>query len=104
MREQNDLTDEFRAAITDSIGAPIDTNRGETTIETRLCSSDNYDGVEYTFTRPYVPIRPILDVVADTDGVNIEHMGFNNETSEPCLKVFVANTGTQAPHPAFTEE
>jgi len=103
MREQTDLTDAFRAAITDAIGAPIDRNRGEATIESRRCSSDSYNGIEYTFTRAYVPVRPILNVVSDTDDVAIEHMAFNNETGEPCLQVFVANTADSAPHPAFTD-
>lgn len=69
-------------------------------IETRSCTTDDHDGVQYNFFGIYVPIRPIIQVVAETDGVAIEHMGHTADGDHVCLGVFVADLPEQ-PHPAF---
>lgn len=74
-----------------------------TRIEARSCTSDNYDGVQYNFYGVFVPVRPLIDVVAEKDGLAIEQMHFTNDAEEPCFGVFVAEIPAQ-PHPAFVNE
>ena len=61
--------------------------------------SDNFDGVQYNIYGDFIPIRPIIDVVADTDGAAIEQLHHTDE-NKPCLGVFVADIPEQS-HPAF---
>ena len=49
-----------------------------------------------------MPVRPIIDVVAEHDGLTIESIGHTNDGGHVCLGVFVADLPKQ-PHPAFTE-
>lgn len=100
MREQPDLTDEFEQAIENHGYAGGDLEK----IEKRECASDNNDGVEYKFYGHYVPIRPIIDVAAKTDGFAIEEMSLNDQGPDARLIVFVADIRTKQPHPAFTDE
>ena len=72
-------------------------------IETRSCTSDNYDGVQYNFYGQFFSVRPIIDVVAEKPGRGIEQMHFTNDMPEPCFGVFVAHIPEQ-PHPAFVNE
>jgi hypothetical protein len=92
-----DLTEKFRAAIEqDNHGHSLDS------IETRLCGSDNYDGIEYDFRGNYVPVRPILNVVADEQDLGIEEIGHVNDGPERIkLVVFVADLSEKESHPAF---
>lgn len=80
------LTEELENAIEQKNSASLDR------IEARSCTSDNYGG--------FIPVRPIIDLIADKDGLAIEQMHFTNDVEEPCLGIFVANIPTQ-PHPAF---
>lgn len=90
-----DLTEQFRTAIEqDSIATDIET------IESRSCESEDYDGREYNFFGIYVPIRPILDVVAEEDGAGIESIAHVQDGDHVCLTVFVADLTAQE-HPAF---
>jgi len=65
-------------------------------IETRSCTSDNYSGVQYNFYGGFIPVRPIIDLIADKDGLAIEQMHFTNDVEEPCFGVFVAEIPAQA--------
>lgn len=90
-----DLTDEFRQAIeTDSMASNLDE------ITTRSCTTDNFDGVQYNFFGTYVPVRPIIDVVAEQDDMGIENIGHTSDGDHVCLGVFVADLPEQT-HPAF---
>lgn len=105
MREQPDLTEDFQRAIDNHGYAGGDVDR----IETRKCGSDHNDGVEYEFYGRYVPVRPIIQLLADKDGFAIEELSFVDESSEenpyePHLNIFVADIRTEQPHPAFTEQ
>lgn len=93
----DELLSKFRTAIEqDSMASELDE------IEARSCTSDEYDGVQYNFFGRYVPIRPIIDVVAEQDGIAIEQMGHTNDGEHVCLGVFVAELPEQ-PHPAFID-
>jgi hypothetical protein len=90
-----DLSDKFEQAVeNDSRASSLER------IETHSCASDNFDGVQYNLFGHYVPIRPIIDVVAETEGVAIEHMGHTNDGDHICLGIFVADL-PEDPHPAF---
>jgi len=91
------LKDDFTAALERENSTRLDR------IETRSCTSDNYDGVQYNFYGGFIPVRPIIDVVAETDGRAIEQLHFTNDVDEPCMGVFVATIPSQ-PHPAFVNE
>jgi hypothetical protein len=92
-----EITEKFREAIEqDNHGHSLDS------IETRHCASDNYDGIEYDFHGNYVPVKPILDVVADESDLGIEEIGHVNDGNEHNkLAVFVADLSEEEPHPAF---
>lgn len=85
----------FRQAIENEPSAQLDA------IETRSCSSDNYDGVQYKFYGSFVPVIPIIEVVADIEKRAIEEISFTNDVDESYLGVFVADL-PQQDHPAFT--
>lgn len=92
-----DLTEKFRTAIeNDSKAVSLDR------IEHRSCTSDDYSGVQYNFFGTYVPVRPIIDVVAAEEDYAIETIGHTNDGEHVCLGVFVANLPEQ-PHPAFID-
>jgi hypothetical protein len=59
-------------------------------ITARNCNSDDYSGIEYTFYGRVVPIRPVLDVVEETDNCGIENMTHIDE-GDVCIKIFVAH-------------
>lgn len=92
-----DLTEDFRNAIENDYTA---TELNE--ITSRLCESENYNGIEYNFFGIYVPVRPIIDVVAETDGIAIENMSHVSDGEHICLTVFVANLPEQT-HTAFVK-
>lgn len=103
MRNQPDFTDEFRAAL-ESHQPSADLDR----IERRVCGSDDFDGAEYSFYGWYVPIRPIIDEVAQLENFAIESLAYIDESSddndfEPHLNIFLADLRKQQAHPAFTE-
>lgn len=87
------LSNKFEQAIKSSNAADFEK------IETRRCTSDNYDGIQYNIYGSFIPIRPVIDVVADTDGKAIDQLHFTND-SNTYLGVFVADIPTQE-HPAF---
>jgi hypothetical protein len=90
-----DLTEDFRTAIeNDSMASDLDL------IETRSCTSDEYDGTQYNFFGMYVPVRPIIDVVAEENDCAIENIGHTHDGEHICLGVFIADLPEQ-PHPAF---
>lgn len=91
-----DLADDFREAIeNNSKASSIDR------IESRSCTSNEYSGTEYNFFGTYIPIRPIMNVVAKQNDCAIEHMGhIRDGEDQVCLGVFVADLPEQ-PHPAF---
>ena len=86
------LKERFRSAL-DSSAASIDT------INTRTCHGEQYDGVEYEFHGEFVPVRPIIDEVADVEGRAISSLCHVDE-GNPRLIVFVADLPKQE-HPAF---
>lgn len=89
------LKQKFENAVeNDSMASDLDK------VTERRCTSDEYDGVQYNFFGTYVPIRPIIDVVAEEDGVGIENIGHTDDGEHVCLGVFVADLPEQ-PHPAF---
>lgn len=90
---ESDLSDKFAAVLNSNTAADLQK------LSTRRCTSDNYDGIEYTFYGPYIPVRPIIDVVAEEDGYGIEQIGHVDE-GDPRLLVFVADLPEQE-HPAF---
>ncbi len=91
------LKDDFREALEKENSTHLDR------IETRSCTSDNYNGVQYNLYGGFFSVRPIIDVVAEKDGLAIEQMHFTNDVEEPCMGVFVAEIPAQ-PHPAFVNE
>lgn len=98
MREQPDLSDDFRNALENhQPAANLDR------IETRVCASDDFDGTEYEFYGWYIPARPIIEVAASHENFAIESMSYINEGDEPKLNIFLADLRQSQPHPAFTE-
>lgn len=91
---QKDLSTQFRSALEQCNAT---TDLGE--IETRACSSDNYDGIQYNIFGEFIPIRPIIDVVAEESGLAIEQLHHTND-HQTCVGVFVAEIPEQS-HPAF---
>lgn len=69
-------------------------------IESRRCTSDEFDGTQYNFYGDFVSIRPIIDTVAEADGKAIEQLFLVDEVDEPYIGVFVADIPEQT-HPAF---
>ena len=99
MSNQPDFSDSFKTSISSlSIATQLDR------VERRVCASDNYDGAEYKFYGSYIPIRPIIDFMAEQDEFAIENMSFCNETGDPNLIIFVADMRQEQEHPAFTPE
>lgn len=94
---QRDFTDQFRTALNSNRPSAELTN-----ISARACSSDKYDGVEYTFYGHFIPIRPIIDVIAQSEDHGIEHFAHVDE-GEPRLIVFVADLSHEQPHPGFVQ-
>jgi hypothetical protein len=88
-----DLSKAFEAALKQEAATAFDR------IESRRCASDNFDGVQYNIYGNFIPIRPIIDVVAETDGAAIEQLHHTDE-NKTCLGVFVADIPEQS-HPAF---
>lgn len=104
MSEQPDLSDEFRQALKKHGFAGAEISQ----IGKRECESEKYHGVEYEFYGSWIPIRPIIELVAEKDGFAIESIIFKNESTEdndvePKIIVFVADIRVNQPHPAFTE-
>jgi len=91
-----DLTQEFESAIESSDASLLHE------IESRNCESDNFSGIEYRFYGAFVPVRPIIDVVAETDGAGIEQLSYTNDARR-CLTAFVADIPEQS-HPAFVDQ
>lgn len=71
-------------------------------ITSRQCESDRFSGVQYNFFGRHVPVRPIIDVVAETDGMAIETVAHTHDGDHICLGVFIADIPEQS-HPAFVE-
>lgn len=71
-------------------------------ITARSCTSDNFDGVQYNIFGDFIPIRPIIDVVAESDGHGIEQLHHTNDGEHVCVGVFVADIPQQS-HPAFVD-
>jgi hypothetical protein len=69
-------------------------------ITTRECESDRFNGVGVKVYGSVVHTRPIIDVIAERDGLAIESMYHCTETKESHLGVFVAYLPEQS-HPAF---
>lgn len=90
-----DLSEAFKKAIeSESKATHVDR------VETRRCSSDNYDGVQYNIYGEFVSARAVIDVVANVDNAAIESLYHCSDAIEPHLGVFVADLPAQ-PHPAF---
>lgn len=82
---ETDYSDRFESALESSKHAHL-LDR----IETRACSSDNYDGVEYAFYGDYIPVMPIIEEAAHIPGHGIEEISFIEE-DDPRLLVFLAD-------------
>lgn len=90
-----DLTDEFKNACRSSY--PNSTPE----IDSKRCSSDKFDGIDYTIRGEYIDLRAIINVVAETDGYAIEQFSFCGRAhGEPAVVIFVAKIPQQQ-HPAF---
>lgn len=70
-------------------------------VKSRECSSDNFDGVQIDVYGSYVPIRPIIDTIAEMDGHGIESLDMIDE-DEARVCVFIAYLPEQT-HPAFVQ-
>jgi len=94
-----DLKEDLRDSIQESsMAAELDE------ITARPCASDDYDGVQYNIFGTFVPIRPVIDLIASIDGKRIQHIHHTNEGDggNVCLGVFVADVGDDFHnHPAF---
>lgn len=91
----NDLTNVFETAIEQESSASVEN------ITARACTSDDYSGIQYNFFGHFIPIRPIIDVVAEIDDVAIEQI-YHVDDGKCCLGVFVADLPEQG-HPAFID-
>lgn len=91
------LTETFREALHDA--------QGDVDIETRHVVNDSHEGVEFRFRGTFVPIRPLIDAVAEAEDRAIGSMCFIDETphedGDAHLSVFVADLSHDQPHPAF---
>lgn len=92
-----DLTEQFRTALRQT--------HGDVDIETRSVTSDQYEGVDFRFRGAYVPVRLLIDVVAEADDRAIESISFidpsGRENVDAYLSIFVADLSHEQPHPAF---
>jgi hypothetical protein len=92
-----DLTEQFRTALRQT--------HGDVDIETRSVTSDQYEGVDFCFRGTYVPVRPLINTVAETEDRAIESISFIDETDhgdgDAHLSIFVADLSHEQPHPAF---
>lgn len=80
------LQKQFHDALNDA--TPAD----EISIDRRRCTGmDSTEGVEYTFTGYAFDVKPILDVVKESDHY-IKSFTFVNEHDDACLKVFIPET------------
>lgn len=70
-------------------------------IEVKRCGSDNYDGRQFTFHGEFVPLMPLIDVVAEENGAAIEQM-WHKDSHEAAAGLFVADLPEQS-HPAFVD-
>lgn len=91
---QNQLEEKFEATLTREL-----MNNEDFEINSRWCSNDDYDGVEYTFKGSFIPIISLIDVVGKEDDLYIEELCFVDE-NESCLKMFVVEP-SEPSHPAF---
>lgn len=89
------LKQKFEDALDDDAAAAF------TEIEVKVCSSDNYDGRQYNIHGAFVPLMPLIDVVAAEDGVAIEQIWHKDE-HEACAGLFVADLPERS-HPAFVD-
>lgn len=69
-------------------------------VETRECSSERFKGVQVNVYGRIVPVRPVINLVAETEGIAIESLYHTVDAPEPHLGVFIAYLPEQ-PHPAF---
>jgi len=92
-----DLTEQFRTALRQT--------HSDVDIETGSVTSDQYEGVEFRFRGGYVPVRPLIDVVAEAEDRAIESMSFIDRSAhgdgDAYLAIFVADLSHEQPHPAF---
>lgn len=63
-------------------------------VDARACSSDKFSGIEYTFEGRYVPVKPVLDVVDETEGKLIEFIAHVDD-HKCALIVFVADVPSE---------
>ncbi len=81
-----DLTEKFEEALNNAQLAGVHS----TEIQSRTCTSDNYDGTEYEFRGECVPVRPLLDIVETEELLRVETITFVDEWDDARLIMFVA--------------
>lgn len=96
MRDQPNFTEEFKEVLPDEIDR----------IERRVCASEKFDGADYDIYGQWVPIRPLIHVIANEENYAINSIALVDESApennyEPHVNMFVADLREQQEHPAF---
>lgn len=88
--------------ISERLERALDADRASEldTIESRACTSDRFDGVQYYLYGSFIDARSVIDVFAETEGWAIENLFHSTDTGSPYLGVFAARLPEQN-HPAF---
>lgn len=69
MKNKDKLINKIKSNLEKEVVADIDR------IQTRTCSSEDYDGVSITVTGYVVPIRPMIESVLPFDEWRVENVG-----------------------------
>jgi hypothetical protein len=101
MNNKEELIDSITTALDNDIVADYDE------INTRECTSENYDGFSITVTGYRVPIRPMIEAVAPFDEWRVENVGMygdipSEEEYEYGITMFCAYVGQEFENNIFT--
>jgi len=100
MNNKEELIDSITTALDNTV-ADYDE------INTRECTSENYDGFSITVTGYIVPIRPMIEAVAPFDEWRVENVGMygdipSEEEYEYGITMFCAYVGQEFENNIFT--
>jgi len=101
------VTIEYMGNITETFREKLEDTYAEfEEIESRSCTSDNHDGVEYSLTGTYIPLQPIIETVAEEEDMYIESIlhidkSTNDNDKDAEVVVFVAETEKHGIEDAF---
>jgi hypothetical protein len=99
MNNKEELIDSITTALDNDIVADYDE------INTRECTSENYDGFSITVTGYRVPIRPMIEAVAPFDEWRVENVGMYGDIpseEEYGITMFCAYVGQEFENNIFT--